>query len=82
MYSHIEDILVDDCKIATKFLSPVWMNKEGKIVENENELYGCKVSINLHRPYMCIVLDGVGCNLSQENDNANGAQLFVCGTNE
>ena len=82
MYSHIEDILVDDCKIATRFPSPVWMNKEGKIVDNENDSYGCKVNINIHRPDMGIVLDEVGCNLSQENDNANGGQLFVCGTNE
>ena len=82
MYVHVEDILIYDCNIATKYTLPVWMNKEGKNVENENESYGCKVSINIHWPNMCIVLDKVGCNVSKENDNANRGHLFVCGKNE
>ena len=82
MYNHIEDILVFDSKVATKYDNPVWVNEKGDEVQNEDESNGCKATIHLHRPDMCIVLDEVGCNLSQENDHCKGGQLFVCGANE
>ena len=31
---------------------------------------------------MCIVLDKVGSNLSQENDSVSGGQKYVCGREE
>ena len=58
------------------------MNKDGEIVSNEDESYGCKVGIDIHRPDMAIVLDEVGCNLSQENDNAKGGLMFMCAPDE
>ena len=82
MYDHIEDILVFDSNIATKFTEPIWVNKQGERVLREEDSFGCKVSIDIKRPDMCIVMDEVGCNLSQENDNANGGQKFMCGKDE
>ena len=82
MYDHIEDVLVNESKVATKFDNPVWMNKEGKIVNDESETYGAKVTIDLHRPDMCVVLDEVGCNLSQEKDGAKGGHWFLCGPDQ
>ena len=78
MYQHIEDILVYDSKVASKFDKPKWMNGIGEEVFCENDSVGCKVSIDIKRPDMCIVMDEVGCNLSQENDNNNGGKKFVC----
>ena len=74
--------MVFDSKVAKRFAEPVLMNQKGERVDKEEESYGCKVSIDLQRPDMCIVLDEVGSNLSMENDNANGGQLFVCGPEE
>ena len=82
MYDHIEDILVFDSKVATKDDTPVWVNEHGQEVSCEDDAYGCKATIHIHRPDMCIVLDEVGSNLSQENDHSMGGQLFMCGSEE
>ena len=72
VYDHVEEVLVNESKIATRFEDPVWMDKEGNVVENENKSYGLKVALDLHRPDMVIVFDRVGFNLSQEKDGAKG----------
>ena len=77
MYSHIEDVLVYDSKIATKFDEPVWMDKNGIIVSNEMDGFGMKCTIDINRPDMAIVLDEVGCNLSQEGDSSLGGEKFL-----
>ena len=82
MYQHIEDILVYDSKVASKFDKPKWMNGIGEEVFCENDSVVCKVSIDIKRPDMCIVMDEVECNLSQENDHSKGGQKFVCEVNE
>ena len=79
MYDHIEDILVHDSKVATWYDTPKYMNRNGNIVNEESESYGIKVKMEINRPDMCVVMDEVGCNLSQTNDNAKGGQLYVCG---
>ena len=82
MYIHIEDILVNDSMIARKLDKPVWMNIEGDVVKKEEDAYGCKVEIALERLDMAIVFDEVGCNLSQECDNAKGGQKYLTGVND
>ena len=82
MYDHIEDILVYESRVATKYDQPVWVNEKGYKVESEDDAYGLKATIHIHQPDMCIVLDEVGCNLSQENDKSKGGELYVCGPNE
>ena len=49
MYDHIEDILVFDSNIATKFTEPIWVNKQGERVLREEDSFGCKVSIDIER---------------------------------
>ena len=81
MYDHIERILVEESKIAERIPQPVWMNLEAKEVTNEMDADGCKVTINITRPDMALVLDECGCNLSQEGDSGNrSSQLVVGGT--
>ena len=82
MYDHVEYVMVNESKVANKLDEPVWMNEEGDIVEEESEAYGLKVTIDLHRPDMCIVMDEVGCNLTQEKDGAKGGQRFLCGADQ
>ena len=82
MYDHIENILVDECGVATRFSKPVWMNSSGEIVSNFEDAMGCKVSIDIDRKDMCIVLDEVGCNLTQEKDGSKGGEKYVCAPHE
>ena len=82
MYDHVEYVMVNESKVANKLDEPVWMNEKGYIGEEESEAYGLKVTIDLHRPDMCIVMDEVGCNLTQEKDGAKGGQRFLCGADQ
>jgi hypothetical protein len=69
-----------DAKIAKYLPTPVvWMDKNGKIVSQENEAYACKVMTKLTQPDMCIVMDKVGCNTSQLHDSHVGGTRFVVG---
>lgn len=82
MYNHIMSVLLESCKIAKKLRQPVWMDKEGNTVEDEMQGFGCKVEIEITRPDMAIVMDEVGCNLSQEMDHGVGGQRYLTGVNE
>ena len=79
MYDHIEDVLLNESKVACKFKEPVMMNAKGEIVYDESEAVGCKVNIDIHRPDMCIELDEVGCNITQEKNGAKVGQLYLRG---
>ena len=57
MYNHIEQILVEESKTAVKLDVPVWMNLEGKEVQDEMEADGCKVSIKITWPDIALLLD-------------------------
>ena len=82
MYDHVEEVMVNDCKVGVKLDEPVWMTENGDIVDDEKDAFGIKVTMDLQRPDMCIVLDEVGCNITQENDGSKGGELFLCGENQ
>ena len=71
MYEHVEEIMCQS-NIAHKLSSPQWMDKDGNVLENEEGSLGCKVQVSLDRPDCALVLDEVGCNLSQDCDNRIG----------
>ena len=75
MYDQIEEVLVES-NLAKYFPEPVYMNQNGDIVNNECESYGCKVKIDLMYRDLCITMDEVGCNLTQERDGAKGGRSF------
>ena len=75
MYNHIKKVLLLS-KIATKFVPPVLMNEKGDIVSDEMKSFGYKVTINIERPDMGIVLDKCRCNFSQEGDGNVGGEKF------
>ena len=78
MFDHIEKIMIKS-GIARPFPEPVWMSQSGEIVASEDEGYGMKVTIDIHRPDMGLMLDECGCNLSQEGDHCVGGELFLTG---
>ena len=53
------------------------MDKDGNVVQNEHESTGCKVEICLDRPDCALVMDEVGCNLSQDCNNRVGGELHL-----
>ena len=82
MYLHIKDVLLNDSKIAIKLDDPIWVDKSGNKVDDEAMAFGCKTDIKIVRPDMAIMFDEVGCNLSQEGDNVNGGEKFICGPSD
>jgi len=75
MYETIEEELVA-AGVATLLDEPVWMNANGDIVE-EGDACGCKVTIDITKPEMCVVADEVGGNTSQKGDGLVGGQLLM-----
>ena len=82
MYKHIEDVLVNDSKIVKKLSTPQWMDMEGNVLYDEKNAYGCNVEIVMERPAIGIVFDEVGCNISQEYNNAKGGERYLTGVDE
>jgi len=75
MYETIEEELVA-AGVATLLDEPVWMNTNGDIVE-EGDACGCKVTIDITKPDVCVVADEVGGNTSQKGDGLVGGQLLM-----
>ena len=69
-------------RFAIKLPDPVWVDRDGNVVEDEKDSFGCKTDIKIIKPEMAIMSDEVGRNLSQEGDNANGGERYCCGVNE
>lgn len=65
-------------KVAVEFPTPVWMDREGNIVD-EKSSFGCKVTHDITKPHCCFALDELGGNTSQKGDGHVGGQLLVCG---
>ena len=78
MYVGIKDAMMD-CKIAGPHSEPVWMDKEGAVVnENSDKKFGNKVDLNILRPDLCLVADEVGCNTCMKGDGHVGGKKLVC----
>ena len=80
MYRHVEEVMIKS-KIARRLETSVWMDEANNVLESEDNSIGCKVEVDLFRPEMALVLDKVGCNTSQECNNAVGGELFLSGKN-
>ena len=81
MYEHVEQVMIDS-KIATRLPQPQWMDKNGVIVPDEESAVGCKVEVTLNRPDLALVMDEVGCNLSQEADKRVAGERFLTGRDD
>ena len=58
MYSYIADEMVA-CGIATSLESRQWQDENGKLV-TEDESFGCKVTHDIEKPDLILVMDKVG----------------------
>jgi hypothetical protein len=57
---------------------PVWRDKNGEMVESEEQAFGCKSQFELIHLDHLIFVDKVGSNTSQTKDGNVGGQTFLC----
>lgn len=77
MYTQIYEHMVE-ANVAVQLPDPVWMNNDGVEVSEENST-GCKVTRDLKHPKICIMMDEVGGNISQNGDGSKGGERYVTG---
>lgn len=77
MYDCIKDALIT-CSLAERFNEPVWMNKDGNVVEKQEDAFGQKCTIRITHPEYCLVGDEVGGNTSQQGDGHVGGKKYLC----
>ena len=80
MYDDIYVMLVET-GIATKLDTAQWFDKQGNIVESEEEAFGRKSQYFLLHPEKMIFVDEVGSNTSQKNDGHCGSEKFLVPVN-
>ncbi len=69
--------------VAIKAPNPVWVSKEGMVVETKEEAWGRQTKYLLTRPDYVVFVDEVGDNPSQKNDgNIGGTKYVVEGSNQ
>ncbi len=64
--------------IACEHPEAQWRDKNGEVVETEEEAFGCKTRYELIHPDHFIFVDEVGNNTSQAKDGQVGGQTFLC----
>ena len=63
--------------ITHKLDVPVWLNKEGQIVEYEEEAFSLQIEFMLLHPNKLLFVDEVGSNTSQAKDGNIGGKKFL-----
>ena len=76
MYNHNIDEMVE-AGVAIKRDTPVWMDRNGKVVDKANA-YGYKDTHDIIIPDYCAVANEVGNNISMKNDGDIGGQMYLC----
>ena len=64
--------------IAIELENEVWVNKQGLIVESEEESFGRKTKFILTRPNYLIFVDETGDDTSQKHDGQIALLLCWC----
>ena len=66
-----------NARLAKTLPTPVYMNHEGKQVDNVCESVGCKVQTQLHLPQLCLVMYKVSGDLNMMNDGHFGDKIIL-----
>ncbi|KAL7545121.1 hypothetical protein ACHAWF_013505 [Thalassiosira exigua] len=76
MYNQAEKVLLESGN-AVKLESPVHMNKQGIIVEDQKDAFGHPVTIDFRRPENCFCCDECGDNTHGKDDGNKGGEQMV-----
>ena len=79
MCDNIESGLIESGN-AVKYETPVLMDKEGNIVNDEKLAFGLPVTINIIHPDNVFYMDETGSNTNGKSDKRNGGEKKVVGT--
>jgi hypothetical protein len=81
MYQEIYKILCST-GIACKHPEALWRDKNGEVVEVQEQAFGCKSEFELIHPGHLIFVDEVGSNTSQTKDRQIGGQTYLCSVDD
>lgn len=76
MYEVIEEELIE-AGVAKQLEVPIFMDRKGNHV-SEGDDFGCKVTLDITRPEMFVVVDEVGGNILQKDDGKIGGERWLC----
>ena len=79
-FKHMYDFIYEQlCEmgIAKKREQPAYMDREGNIVETEDEAHGMIVEYDLLHPELFLHLDETGCNTNMKNDGQVGGRRVI-----
>jgi hypothetical protein len=68
--------------IAKRLSEKVWCDREGLIVESEENAFGEATAYELTHPHMLLTVDEAGSKTNQKLDGHIGGQLFLVGADE
>ena len=68
MYDDVYEVMVD-CGVASELQQPTYMDRDGNTTTNMDKAYGLPCTHVINHPYLCLVVDDVGSNLSQKGDS-------------
>lgn len=76
MYKSVYQRMVE-AKVAVRLPEPVWFNRDGEIMENEEDSIGLKSDIHIIHPEWIVFVDETGVNTNQKDDGNLGGELFI-----
>jgi hypothetical protein len=81
MYEKVYQGMID-AKVAVRLPEPVWFNREGEIVDNEEDSFGLKSDIHIIHPEYIVFVDETGVNTNQKDDGNLGGERFIVPTDD
>ena len=81
MYNHVYERMVD-AGVAEKRVAPVYLEKGGKVVEDESLAFGLPSIYEIVSPEWILFVDEAGANTNQKKDGQVGCSRFVVDLNQ
>jgi hypothetical protein len=81
MYECVYDRMVH-AGIAKRLPEKVWRDREGLIVDSEENAFGKATEYEITHPHMLLTVDETGSNTNQKLDGHVGGELFLVGANQ
>jgi hypothetical protein len=76
MYESVYQKMID-AKVAVRLPEPVWFNRKGEIVDNEEDSFGLKSDIHITHPEWIVFVDETGVNTNQKDDGHVGNHYWL-----
>jgi hypothetical protein len=81
MYTAVYETMVE-AGVAIKLDTEVMFDRDGKITDNQNELFGRKTRYKLIRPKRCVYVDTKGCNTNMKEPRHIGGHCYIMASDQ